>query len=481
MGRQGCNGLIVMGFWSRLFGVARGESEAHKRSDDTTANALLFGANFGSTPSVTGISINQATSLNASAVMACVTMLAEDVAKLPWSLWRRAEGEGRQEALDHWLYDLLEEPNDWQNGFEFREQMQIALILRGNAYAVIVRDGRGRPIKFVPVNPDWVALWEAPTGELFYRVTPNGLHLRAELAGQPFLIPFADMLHIRGFSMNGLLGASRIMLAREAIALALAQEQQAARWMANSVRPSGMFTTDQKLTDTAFNRLKAGIKESSSGLQNSGKVIIGEQGLKFEKFGLSSSDLEFLASRKFQVEEIARIFRIPLHMVAALDRATNNNIAQQAQEYINYTLTGYTNRWRAKFSSAFGLKREGLSIEFDYRELTTADMGTRVNNWRTMIMSMIAKPDEARIDLGMPPEGGDAAKLHFPQNMAVEGSQSSGTQPDGGGRPPADDSPARIIYRPRAPRGSRAETLADQAGLAERMRAATGAIFEKAA
>jgi len=134
-------------------------------------------------------------------------------------------------------------------------------------------------------------------------------------------------------------------------------------------------------------------------------------------------------------------------MMGELSRSTNNNISQQAQEYINYTLTGYTNRWRAKLSSTFGLRKQNLSVEFDYRALTQADMTSRINNWRIAIMSMIAKPDEARIDLGMQPEGGDADKLHFPQNMATEGSQSTGTQPDGGGRPPASE-PSKLMRLP---------------------------------
>jgi HK97 family phage portal protein len=205
--------------------------------------------------------------------------------------------------------------------------------------------------------------------------------------------------------------------------------------MGQGARPSGMLTTDQKLNPGAAERLKTDIKQAIGGLQNSGKILIGEQGLKFQPFSMTSADLEFIASRQFQLQEVARIFRIPPHMLGEMSRSTNNNIAQMAQEYINFTLTGYTNRWRAKMSSHFGLRRENLSIEFDYRDLTTADMTARVNNWRTMIMSMIAKPDEARIDLGMQPEGGEANKLHFPQNMAAAGSQSTGTAPDGAGRP----------------------------------------------
>lgn len=389
-----------------------------------------------SSSSVTGLQINQRTALAHTAVMSATTMLAEDVAKLPWTVMRHAEDTSRTEAKDHYLYDLLQEPNAWMNGLELREMMQVGLILRGNAYALIKRNGRGRPISLIPWNPDQVNEWIGADGGIFYRFDAQNMHEMAILRDCPFLIPADDVLHIRGFSLNGLLGMSRIALAKEAIALGLSQEQQAARWMGNGAKPSGMLTTDAKLTPEAAARLANDFKANVSGLQNSGKMIVGEQGLKFIPFSMTSADLEFIASRAFQLQEVARIFRIPPHMLGEMSRSTNNNIAQMAQEYINFTLTGYTNRWRAKMSQTFGLRHEGISIEFDYRDLTTADMTSRINNWRVAIMSMIAKPDEARIDLGMKPEGGDADKLHFPQNMAAQGSQSTGTAPEDAGRPP---------------------------------------------
>jgi len=429
-----------MGVLSRIFGAGadapeRREPSLETRSTDTTADALLWQDNFLSVPSVTGIQINQGTALNASAVMACVTMLAEDVAKLTPRVWRRMENAARSEAKDHYLYELLHQPNDWQNGFEFVEQMQASLIMRGNAYAVISRNGRGQPVKLVPVNADWVALWEAPSGELFYRVTPQGLHLMAELRGQPFLIPFSDMLHIRGFSLNGLLGVSRIILAREAIGLFLAQEQQAARWMGNSSRPSGVLTTDNKLTPDAAKRMADDWKANMTGLQNTGRVPVLEQGVSWQPVSMVAKDLEFVASRQFQLQEIARIFRIPPHMIGELSRSTNNNIVQQSQEYVNYTISGYTKRWEMKLSSTFGLRRDGIEVDFDMTELQRADITTRYQNYRTGIMSMFMTPDEARIDDGRAPLGGDAGELQFPANMASAGSQSTGTAPDEAGRP----------------------------------------------
>lgn len=425
-----------------LFGmISRGLGHARDGgSPDELTDPRFWQDSVWSVPSVTGIAINQQTALASSAVLACVTMLAEDVAKLPWTIKRKMDNGSKIEDRKHYLYGLLQEPNDWQNGLEFREQLMVSLILRGNAYAVIVRSGRGLPVKFIPLNADWVALWESPDGQLFYRVTPQGLHLRAELIGQPFLIPFADMLHIRGFSLNGLLGVSRIAVAREAIGLNLAQEQQAARWMGQGAKPSGVLTTDQKLQPGAAERMSADWKTMFAGLQNAGKTAVLEQGVKFSALDMTSADLEFIASRRFQLEDVVRIFRIPLHMVGILERSTNNNIEQQSQEYVNYTLTGYTNRWSRKMETTFGLWQDDYSVDFDYRELTTANITARVNNWRTQIMSMIAKPDEARIDLGLQPEGGKANELQFPQNMANAGSQSTGTAADGGGRPSAQDS-----------------------------------------
>lgn len=413
-----------------------------KGSGGTTTDSGFWDDTGWMSPSVTGININQYTSLNSTAVLAATTMLCEDVAKLPWTIFRHADDKSRKEAKDHFLYELLHEPNEWMNGLEFREMLQTGIVLRGNGYAVIKRDGRGRPIALIPWNPDRVMQWIATTGQIFYRLVAHNIHEQAllrVLADQLIngaLIPFDDMLHIRGFSLDGLMGMSRISLAREAIALGLSQEQQAARWMGQGAKPSGMLTTDQKLTPDAAKRLAADFKENVAGLQNSGKIIVGEQGLKFQPFTMTSADLEFIASRQFQLQDVARIFRIPPHMIGELSRSTNNNIAQMGQEYINFTLTGYTNRWRAKLSTTFGLRKDNLSVEFDYSDLTTADMTARINNWRIAIMSMMATPNQARIDLGWEPADDEGAdQLHFPQNMAAAGSQSTGNAPDGAGRP----------------------------------------------
>ena len=430
-----------MSLLSRLLG--RGGSPVVRKDYD---DDRLWGSAWNS-QSATGVNVNQGTALKATAVLACVIMLCEDFAKLTPTVYKRGKDGERDPAIEHPLYELLYRPNDWQDYFQFAEMMQFSLVMRGNAYAVKIRDGRGTVVKLIPVNADWVALWEAPDGSLFYRVTPNGLHMLAELARQPFLIPAEDVLHVRGFSMNGLIGASRIALANEAIGLSIAYERQASQFAGQGASLSGVLTTDQKLTPDAAARMAADWKGMKSGLQNAGKIAVLEQGLKFQEMTLSAADAQFIASRGMQISEIARIWRIPAHMIGALERATNNNIAQMATEYMNLTLSSYTCRWAWRWDVDFDLRVQGLFVDYDTTALTRADQGARYSNYARGIMSGFLTPNEARIDDGRDPKpNGD--NLLEPANMSIMGSQSSDTGADGGGRPPEGSPDASVTPAP---------------------------------
>ena len=425
-----------MGLFSNL--LARFKPPQKRDFGDGWSNFSPFSAH-----SNTGVDVNQYTSLKATTVMACVTMLCEDFAKCEPSIFYVDDKGRRIKAKNHELFDLLETPNDWQTGFEFREMMQFSLVLRGNAYAAKIRNKRGEVIKLVPINADWVALWEAPTGELYWRVTPNGLHMMHELVGQPFLIPDEDILHIKGLSMNGLTGISRISVANDAIGLALAYERQAAQWMSNSASLSGVLSTDQKLTEATAERLRKDWKEKKAGLSNAGNIAVLEQGLKFLPTSMSAQAAEFVNSRNFQIQEITRIFRIPPHMIGDLQRATNNNIEQLSQEYINLTITGYTQRWAARFSRDWGLKKQDLRVDFDLSILTRANITARYNNYARGITGGFLTQNECRIDDGRDPlENGDV--LLQPLNMIEAGSHSTGAKADGGGRPENNSADASV-------------------------------------
>jgi HK97 family phage portal protein len=342
---------------------------AEKRSFDEPGWSSTFSAH-----AISGIDINPTTALTATAVLACFTMLCEDFAKLDPVLYRLDANGGRVPAEDHELYPLLYTPNSYQNYFEWAEMMQFWLVARGNAYSVKIRDLRGRVKALIPVASDWVAMWEAPGGGLFYRVTPSGLHMLAMLSDEPFLIPAEDVLHIKGFSIGGLLGASRVVLAKEAIGLSLAYERQAAQWMGQGASVNGILTTDKNLTPDAAKRMAQDWKDTKAGLQNAGKVLVLEQGLKWQETAMTAVDAEFIASRGLQLAEIARVFRVPAHMIGDLSRSTNNNITQQAQEYINLTLSSYTKRWAWKLNVDFDLRAQGIFLDYDLSALTRADV-----------------------------------------------------------------------------------------------------------
>lgn len=401
--------------------------------------------------SATGIAITQLSALQSSAVMACVSILSEDVAKLPVHVYRKLPTGEKQVVTNHPLEKLLQRPNSWQNRFEFIEQMQAALLLRGNAYAVILRDGRGNPTMLVPINPDQVLVYEGPNGEIFYSVSRRGLHEQAILKNVPMMVPSEDMFHLRWLSTHGLVGLSRISLAREAIALSLAQQEQAALLAGNGSRPGGILQTDKKLSEDVITRLKADWAANYAGLDNTGRTAVLEEGLKWQALGMTSTDAEFLASRRFQVEDIGRLFRMPGHKLGIIDKALAATMAQADQDYMNNVVSSYVERWESKLGETFDLDEEELFVEFDISRFLRADIVARYSAYRIGIVGSFLKPQEARRAEGLPDVDG-ADILLQPVNMAPlgfkpaagsagPGSDTTGAGGDGGTGDPAAVTP----------------------------------------
>ncbi len=412
--------------------------------------------------------------MQVSAVFACVSILSYDLAKLGASIFRGERWGKRQKAADHYLYSLLKRPAPWLTWFEFCGMLQSSVLLRGNGYAVILRDGRGRPTMLVPINPDRVALWEAPDGELFYMVTRSGLHEMAVLRSEPLLIHSDDIFHLKALTLNGLLGLSPIGMAREAIGLAIAQEQLASRWAGNSAKPSGVLTTDQKLSPEAAKRLAEDWKTLNSGLYNAGKTAILEQGLKWQPLAMTSQDMEFLASRQFQLAEIARVFRLPLHMLGVAERMSGNSITQLAQDYLNNSLSTWIEMWEQRIPFTFDLDADEMFIEFDVDRLLRADISTRFaahrislggTGWRTIneirsdegqddveggdtvFRPVNTAPVDSDVFQGNPdpsdPTVPDDTNTNPPANAPAIGSDQTGQKGEGGGRPPKKGIPKK--------------------------------------
>lgn len=423
-----------------LFGSLMAPARKGMTIDGGASGWLPF---LGSVKAATGIAVNQATAMRCSAVFGCITIPAEDVARATPRLYRRLPDReledgrvvlgGREEVTDHPLARLFKRPNRVQDWYQFANFLERSIGLKSNAYALILRDRSGAPIELLPFNPDKVIVLEAADGSIFYQFAPTGLfelaifdRLRRSYEG--FRVPAEHVFHMHELGFNMLLGASRIGFAAESVGLALGQEGQAGRWIGNGARPSVVLTTDGKLTPEAARRIKQDWEDLFSGLANTGRTAVLEQGLKPTSLALTSVDLEFLASRNFQVEDICRFFRMPPHKLAKTDRATNNNIAAQDADYTNNTLAPKFTRWERRLEFHFGLDRQGLFVDFDLSDLFRADPATRFNQYRVGILTGFMTVNEVRIREGLPPV-----------NMAALGSNLTGTAPDGAGRPAKEE------------------------------------------
>lgn len=392
----------------------------------------------GSVASASGALVSQATAMAVSAVYACVNRLATDLARCSPYLYS-VHGDGsEQRDADHPLNALFIRPNDQQTWFEFDRQMWTGFLLRGNAYAAILRDNRSNPIELIPINPDAVMVLEGSDGSVFYNVNKIGLWQIAKLRAFPTAISSEDIFHLRDVTFNSLVGVSNIGLARDAIGLTMALEQQASRWVANGARPGAWLKTGKTLTDIAAKRLKTQFDDLFAGYQNTGKTVVLEDGIEPVQMQLTSVDLEFIAQRQWQPEDVCRFFGVPPHKIgiAAASRGSTQNLPGQDQDYVNSAVDQRAVNYEQRFAWTFGLEVDGLKVKRDLSQLLRADVMTRANVSRLNILSGKTTQNEERKGDGLPPlPGGD--RLMMPTNMAAEGSNISGQAPDGAGRPTA--------------------------------------------
>lgn len=300
---------------------------------------------FGGIPSRSGISVTEESSMKLSAVYACVRVLSEDTASLPLKIYKRGPDNSKTVAVNHPLYRILHDiPNSNQSSFEFRETMMTHLCLWGNFYCKKIIDNLGNIKELIPVEPWKVELFEDKTKPLEYQKR----YVIYEDSGQKVYFSH-EILHIKGLSLNGKTGLSPIAYAREAIGLGLAAEQFGSQYFGQGTNIGGALESPGPLSDAAYNRLKADLLAKRQGLQNSHSVMILEEGLKFAKTVIPPEDSQFIETRKFQLNEIARIFRVPPHMIADLDRATFSNIEHQSIGYVVHTLRP----WLVRIEQAF--------------------------------------------------------------------------------------------------------------------------------
>jgi len=291
---------------------------------DSVSAALAF--YFGS--SAAGKAVNPRTAVQMTAVYACVRVIAETVASLPLHVYQYTD-EGSEKALSHPLYRILhDEPNSEMTSFILRETMLTHLLLWGNSYCQILRDGRGRILGLYPLLPEKMQVDRDNNGTLLYDYTAQGgsvARLRPE-----------DVLHIPGLGFDGIIGYSPIALEKNAIGLGMAAEEYGSRFFSNGATPSGVLTHPNTVKNPAA--LRESWNAAYGGSANSGKVAILEENMKFERISMPNNEAQFLESRKFQVAEICRIYRVPPHLVGDLEHATFSNIEHQAISFGVHTI-----------------------------------------------------------------------------------------------------------------------------------------------
>lgn len=434
-----------MGFLTRLRVTSGGpDSSAVTRSFATGDNSSNFLPSLGASQAATGVYVSQSTAMSVSAVYACTRIRARDVARCTPHLSRTNADGMKQAVVDHALARLFVKPNLLQTWYEFCEQMGTAYLLRGNAYAVKLRNRRGEVGQLIPVNPDLVQVMESFDGQIFYQVSRQGLWMMSVLDNEPIVIPAEDVFHLKDLSFDSLMGVGRLAFAREAIGLGMAQEQQAARYIGHGARPSGILQTDRKLGPEMATRLKANWEALQSGVQNAGKTAVLEEGLKWSQMQLTSVDLEFLNSRLFQIKEICRFFDMPPHKIGEMENIGRTTMAEANADYVQSTVMSDLKRWEDRIALDFALGDEGIEVNFDESELLRGDVKYMMDIARLGVLSGLLSQNEGREFVGRGPKTGKETgpdALQLPVNLAPNGSAIDGTAPDNAGRPPAGQEP----------------------------------------
>ena len=318
-----------------------------------------------------------------TAVYACVRILAESIAGLPLHLYRY-KGEGKEKAIDHSLYTLLhDEPNPEMTSFVFREALMTHLLLWGNAYAQVIRNGKGEVTALYPLLPSRMTVDRDDHGRLYYRYqrgsdeAPSGQKSQAETV----ILHPSDVLHIPGLGFDGLVGYSPIAMSKNAIGLAMAAEEYGSRFFANGAAPAGVLETPTLIKD--ITKLRDSWNEAYGGSGNAGKIAILEEGMTFKPISMSPQDSQLLETRKYQLDEIARIFRIPPHMIGDLEKSSFNNIENMSREFVTYTLGPWMARWEQSLARALLSRDEKRQyfIRFNVDGLLRGDYKSRMEGY----------------------------------------------------------------------------------------------------
>jgi HK97 family phage portal protein len=358
-----------------LFGFGQARDKPVDKAADA-GYSFLFGR------TTSGKPVNERTAMQTTAVYACVRILAEAVASLPLHVYEYQDDGGKKLVHDHPLYYLLhDEPNPEMTSFVFRETLMSHLLIWGNAYAQIIRDGAGRVLGLYPLLPDKMDVQRDDKGNIYYVYSRNSDENPMFKEYGDIRLKAEDVLHIPGLGFDGLIGYSPIAMAKNAVGMTLACEEYGASFFANGANPGGVLEHPGVLKDPS--KVRESWNSVYRGVNNAHKIAVLEEGMKYQQIGIPPEEAQFLETRKFQINEIARLYRIPPHMVGDLDKSSFSNIEQQSLEFVKYTLDPWVIRWEQSLQRSLLLPGEKgkYFIKLNVDGLLRGDYQSRMNGY----------------------------------------------------------------------------------------------------
>ena len=358
-----------------LFGFGQARDKPVDKAADA-GYSFLFGR------TTSGKPVNERTAMQTTAVYACVRILAEAVASLPLHVYEYQDDGGKKLVHDHPLYYLLhDEPNPEMTSFVFRETLMSHLLIWGNAYAQIIRDGAGRVLGLYPLLPDKMDVQRDDKGNIYYVYSRNSDENPMFKEYGNIKLKAEDVLHIPGLGFDGLIGYSPIAMAKNAVGMTLACEEYGASFFANGANPGGVLEHPGVLKDPS--KVRESWNSVYRGVSNAHKIAVLEEGMKYQQIGIPPEEAQFLETRRFQINEIARLYRIPPHMVGDLDKSSFSNIEQQSLEFVKYTLDPWVIRWEQSLQRSLLLPGEKgkYFIKLNVDGLLRGDYQSRMNGY----------------------------------------------------------------------------------------------------
>jgi HK97 family phage portal protein len=410
-----------MSIWSRLFGAGRTTVEPRAAAQSAGGGTLITTSQQleqvmrGDVVSAAGAAVTPDTAMRVAAVFACVRIRAGVVANMPLDLKRRVDDRTRRNETDHPLWTVLRRrPNRWQTPSQFKRMMQAHLLLRGNAYAMIVRGMRG-VTELIPLHPDRVTVEQLPDLSLRFTYTRR--------QGGRITLAQNEVMHLVGLSLDGVRGVPVLTYARETIGFSLSMEDHGSNVFRNGARVSVVLKHPGKLGPEGLNFLKQSLDEYRAGGESEGRALILEEGMETAPLAMTSEDAQWIESRKFSRTDIAMFFGVPPHMIGDTEKSTSwgTGIDSQTQGFLTFSAEDDLTTWEeAANRDLIGRNEDDLYCRFNRSALVRGDIKVR---WAAHVQGLqwgVVSPNEVRALEDMNPrEGGD--EFYLPPNTAGGG------------------------------------------------------------